>query len=241
MLPPRVTARRCDPPIRELTLMSGSRTIDLERTVAHSAAWPPHPISTTPSRRGFSPLVTGPRMQFCRPARSLNTDRALAERPQQIAAECGCAKFAPATPDAPLVSVIIPHYNDMDRLSDCLRLLQEQTLPPHQFEIVVADNNSRCGLKEVERICGATARVVPAIQGAGLARNVAIAASRGSILAFTDSDCRPSRTWLERGVAAVAVADMVGGRVDVDIEHEFHPTAVEAFEKGSSLSISSGT
>jgi glycosyltransferase involved in cell wall biosynthesis len=133
---------------------------------------------------------------------------------------------------SPLVSVIIPHYNDTIRLGDCLRLLQEQTLPRPQFEIVVADNNSPCGLEEVERICGTMARVVQApIQGAGLARNVAIAASRGSVLALTDSDCRPSRTWLERGIAALASADIVGGRVDVDIKHESNPTAVEAFER----------
>jgi glycosyltransferase involved in cell wall biosynthesis len=137
-----------------------------------------------------------------------------------------------AAQGSPLVSVIIPHSNDTDRLRQCLCLLQEQTLPRCQFEIVVADNNSRCGLDEVQRICGTMARVVPApIQGAGLARNVAIVASRGSVLAFTDSDCRPSRTWLERGVAALAIADMVGGRVKVVIKHESNPTAVEAFER----------
>lgn len=175
---------------------------------------------------------------FPRPAnaiwktRNRSTDRALPERQQGITADCGGAKFAADTHGSPLISVIIPHYNDIDRLRDCLRLLQDQTLPRRQFEIVVADNNSSCGLEEVERVCGTVARVVPApIQGAGLARNVAIAASRGSVLAFTDSDCRPSRTWLERGLAALATADMVGGRVKLDVEHASNPTAVEAFER----------
>ena len=133
---------------------------------------------------------------------------------------------------APLVSVIIPHYNDLANLERCLRLLAAQTLPPSQFEVVVADNNSRCGLKEVQRICGAGARVVPApIQGAGAARNAAVEASRGRILAFIDSDCRPTPTWLERGLAAVNGAKIIGGRVDVDYEDPAHPTAVEAFER----------
>ena len=85
----------------------------------------------------------------------------------------------------PVLSVIIPHYNDLANLERCMRLLDAQTLPHSQFEIVVADNNSRCGLKEVERVCGDFARVVPApVQGAGAARNAAVEASRGRYLAF---------------------------------------------------------
>jgi glycosyltransferase involved in cell wall biosynthesis len=133
---------------------------------------------------------------------------------------------------APLISVIIPHYNDLANLARCLRLLAAQTLPRRQFEVVVADNNSRCGLKEVERICGDLARVVPApIQGAGAARNAAVEASRGRYLALVDSDCRPTPTWLEHGLAALSSAQIVGGRVDVDYEDPAHPSAVEAFEK----------
>jgi glycosyltransferase involved in cell wall biosynthesis len=113
-----------------------------------------------------------------------------------------------------------------------MRLLDAQTLPRAEFEVVVADNNSRCGLKEVERVCGETARAVPApVQGAGAARNAAVEASRGRILAFIDSDCRPAPTWLERGLAALSNAQIVGGRVDVDYEDPSKPTAVEAFER----------
>ena len=110
-------------------------------------------------------------------------------------------------------------------------LLAAQTLPSGRFEIVVADNNLSCRLKEVEAVCRTLARVVPArIQGAGPARNPAITASRGVILAFIDFDCRPSPDWLESEVAALARADMVGGRVDVDVLDFGNPTAVETFE-----------
>ena len=112
--------------------------------------------------------------------------------------------YAIASPGnaAPVVSVIIPHYNDLANLERCMRLLDAQTLPRSQFEVVVADNNSRCGLKEVERVCGDLARVVPApVQGAGAARNAAVEASRGRYLAFIDSDCRPTPTWLENGLS----------------------------------------
>jgi glycosyltransferase involved in cell wall biosynthesis len=132
----------------------------------------------------------------------------------------------------PAVSVIIPHYNDLENLQRCIRLLSAQTLPRNQFEVVVADNNSRCGIGEVQRVCGKVARVVPApIQGAGPARNAAVAASHGRVLAFIDSDCRPTSTWLERGLAAMSRSQIVGGQVDVDYEDPIHPTAVEAFER----------
>ena len=131
----------------------------------------------------------------------------------------------------PLVSVIIPHYNDLANLRRCLGRLASQTLPKDRFEIVVADNGSACGLEEVQNVCGRIARVVHApIPGAGPARNVAVAASGGAVLAFTDSDCRPAPDWLKNGLAALRNADIVGGRVDVDVGDPAHPTAIEAFE-----------
>jgi glycosyltransferase involved in cell wall biosynthesis len=133
---------------------------------------------------------------------------------------------------APRVSVIIPHYNDLANLEHCMKLLRAQTLPRSEFEVVVADNNSRCGLDEVRRVCGDMALAIPApIQGAGPARNAAVEASHGAILAFIDSDCRPAPTWLERGLAALQTAQIVGGQVDVDYEDPANPTAVEAFER----------
>jgi glycosyltransferase involved in cell wall biosynthesis len=132
----------------------------------------------------------------------------------------------------PLISVIIPHYNDIANLERCMHLFTAQTMPRSQFEIVVADNNSRCGLQEVERVCGDLARVVPApTQGAGAARNAAVEASRGRYLAFIDSDCRPTPSWLENGFAALSSAQIVGGQVVVDSEDPAHPNAIEAFEK----------
>jgi glycosyltransferase involved in cell wall biosynthesis len=133
---------------------------------------------------------------------------------------------------APLISVIIPHYNDLANLERCLMFLSAQTLPEGQFEVIVADNNSRCGIEEVKRVCGDFVRVVPApIPGAGPARNVAVEASRGRYLAFTDEDCKPAPNWLERGLEALSTSEMVGGRVEVEYEDPACPTAVEAFER----------
>jgi glycosyltransferase involved in cell wall biosynthesis len=145
---------------------------------------------------------------------------------RQMAGESG-----PTRGGTPLVSVIVPHFNDIDNLQKCLRLLAAQTLPDDRFEVIVADNNSKYGLAAVQKTCGARARVVLApIQGAAAARNAGVAASNGQYLAFIDSDCRPARDWLDRGVAALTRADMVGGRVIISVEEGRDLTAVEAFE-----------
>ena len=128
------------------------------------------------------------------------------------------------------VSVIIPHYNDLDGLRLCHDRLIAQSWPRAGFEIVVADNNSRSGLAAVQE-AAPTARVVSApIQGAGPARNVGVAASCGGILAFTDSDCVPEPDWLREGLAALCSFDFVGGQVLTLARDPARPNPVEAFE-----------
>ena len=131
----------------------------------------------------------------------------------------------------PAVSVVLPHYNDLDNLKVCVDLLDRQTFPRERYEIIVADNNSHCGLAAVAEACGDRAFAIPApIQGAGEARNAGVAAARGAALAFIDSDCRPEPQWLQRGLEALADADVAGGRVVVTVEDRHRPTPVETFE-----------
>lgn len=129
------------------------------------------------------------------------------------------------------ISVLIPHYNDLANLDRCLDLLDRQTLPHDSFEIIVADNNSPVGIEAVRALVGRRARVVPAPeQGAGPARNAAAGAARSAAFAFTDSDCLPDADWLERGLAALQRADIVGGAVTTTASDPAHPTPSEAFE-----------
>ncbi len=130
-----------------------------------------------------------------------------------------------------LVSVIVPHYRDLDALDVCLGRLEQQSFPREDFEIVVADN----GTPEREALrsaVGGRARIVTIDErGAGPARNGGVAVARGRILAFTDSDCQPEPGWLAAGVAALSRYDFVGGRVTVLVEDPRRPTPAEAFER----------
>jgi glycosyltransferase involved in cell wall biosynthesis len=128
------------------------------------------------------------------------------------------------------VSVIVPHYNDLDGLRLCHERLLRQTWPRDCFEIVVADNNSRCGIEAVQAAAPQASTIHANIQGAGPARNAGVAASHGDVLAFLDSDCVPEPEWIAEGVAALARFDFVGGEVVVFARNAQHPTPVEAFE-----------
>lgn len=112
------------------------------------------------------------------------------------------------------ISVIIPHYNDLDGLDRCLTALAAQSLPRACYEIVVADNMSPCGEAAVRHAIHGRARLVFAAErGAGPTRNAAVAAARGAVLAFTDADCVPDPGWLAAGLAALEADDIAGGAV----------------------------
>lgn len=102
----------------------------------------------------------------------------------------------------PFVSVLIPVKNGEGKLEHCLRALSEQTYPAESFEIVVADGGSRDRTVEIARRAGAVVVENPR-QNLPAGRNLALAASRGKLVAFLDDDCIPDRNWLASGVAAL--------------------------------------
>ncbi|MGH6833966.1 MAG: glycosyltransferase [Methylocella sp.] len=130
----------------------------------------------------------------------------------------------------PLVSVVIPHYNSLATLKNCVSLLDRQTFGRDRFEIIVADNNSTCGINAVRAAAPGATVIHANEQGAGPARNAGVAASKGSILAFIDADCLPDFDWIEKAVAAIQAYDFIGGRVVVTSEDPLRPNPIEAFE-----------
>lgn len=133
---------------------------------------------------------------------------------------------------APEVSVIIPHYAQVEALDGCLASLAVQSLPAERFEIVVVDNNSPGGPEPVRAVVGERGRLfVETAKGAGPARNRGVAEARGRVLAFIDADCVASPRWLEEGLRGLERFDIVGGRVDVSVADEARMSGAEAFER----------
>jgi GT2 family glycosyltransferase len=120
----------------------------------------------------------------------------------------------------PRVSVIVPTYRRNDLLADCLTALRHQTLPPDEYEILVADNAGSAETADlVKRMSGGHAAPIIYVaahhrRGPAAARNAGWRASRGEVFAFTDDDCVPDANWLRAGLAAIYDgADAVSGRL----------------------------
>lgn len=131
------------------------------------------------------------------------------------------------------VSVIIPTYHDWDRLSLCLRALDEQTYPKEKLEIIVVNNDPEDPVPIDYLIPDQCIVISENKPGSYAARNAGIAKARGEILAFTDSDCIPDKDWLVSGVACLVGSEKVGvvaGRIELFYNSK-NPNAVEIYEK----------
>ena len=119
------------------------------------------------------------------------------------------ARTQPGRPErAPLVSVIVPTWNEARCLPALLESLRAQTRPP--VEILLADSGSTDGTPELARAKGAIV-LEGERKGPGEGRNRGARAARGDLLVFVDADCIVPRDLIEAIVAAADASDVVGG------------------------------
>jgi len=139
--------------------------------------------------------------------------------------------------EPPLVSIIVPAYNQASRLAVCLEALGNQSYRHDRYEIVVVDNGSDEPLRAVVAAWPRARYLFHPEPGAYSARNAGIRAAGGDVLAFTDSDCVPHPGWLESGVARLCAApsSVVGGRVEVVARARHKPSAIELYDRFTSL------
>lgn len=121
-----------------------------------------------------------------------------------------------------MFSIVIPCYNDSDLLVAQLEALADQTCP-EPWEVVIADNGSEGGVAALEPVVDPyrdrlDLRVVDASDGsgAGHARNVGVAASRGDKIAFLDADDVAGEGWVAAVVAALDEHVVAASRWDVE-------------------------
>lgn len=102
-----------------------------------------------------------------------------------------------------LVSVVVPVLNGEDSITDCIVSLLRTDYPAERREILIVDNGSTDRTEALIR--DQPVRYLrEERQGVARARNAGIAASRGQVLAFTDSDCTVTTGWLRQIVATLA-------------------------------------
>lgn len=124
---------------------------------------------------------------------------------------------------SPEISVVIPTFNRLETLREVIPALLRQDLRADRYEIVIADSLSTDGTREFLRELGrddARVRYEPGpYTGRAMARNAGIAAARGEIVVFTDSDILASHDLLSQHLArhrARTGIAVVGWEVQVD-------------------------
>ncbi len=129
------------------------------------------------------------------------------------------------------VSVIIPVYNDFERLKHCLQALDHQTYPRSCYEIIVVDNNSDDDLKSLISQFQNAVYESELTVGSYAARNKGISVAKGTILGFTDSDCIPSVDWIEKGISSLSnECQYVAGQISIFFKDPKRPTIPELYD-----------
>lgn len=96
------------------------------------------------------------------------------------------------------ISVIIPTYNRKQAVLNTAKRLLKQDYPKQKYEIIIVDDGSTDGtyemLKKIKKI-----RVFrQKNKGPAAARNAGIKEAKYEIIAFTDDDCLPQKSWLKK-------------------------------------------
>ena len=123
----------------------------------------------------------------------------------------------------PLVSIVVCSYNGGKTLGDCLESLDLLNYP--NYEVILVDDGSKDGTQEIVKSfeaarvvrSAASGRKLPEFtnivqknMGLSYARNVGAYASKGEVIAYTDSDCMPDPDWLYYLVGTLLSGDYCG-------------------------------
>jgi glycosyltransferase involved in cell wall biosynthesis len=146
-------------------------------------------------------------------------------------------EHTPGSGKLPFVSVIVPVLDDPRHLLRCLEALERQSYPSEAYEVLVVDNGSREPVEPLLRDYQQATGLVEARRGSYAARNRALEAAKGEILAFIDADCLPVPQWLEEGVALLESerADLAGGAVE--FTYSPRAAAAELYDSVTSMQI----
>lgn len=99
-----------------------------------------------------------------------------------------------------MISVIVPAHNEEKLIEACLKSVRQQKFK--DYELIVVDNNSTDGTAKIAKR-HADKVLAEKRQGIAFARNTGAKKSKGSILAFLDSDCICSPNWLKAVASSI--------------------------------------
>jgi glycosyltransferase involved in cell wall biosynthesis len=116
------------------------------------------------------------------------------------------------------LSVIVPVFEHWDLVPNLLHCIQQQTISPSEFEVILVDNGST-DFNPPKILPDNTFVLKAETPGSYAARNHGAAYAHGEYMVFTDADCLPKPDWLsnfQRIVQSLTYqSQILAGRVEV--------------------------
>lgn len=95
------------------------------------------------------------------------------------------------------ISVIIPAFNEEERIAAALKAVLAQDYP--DFEVIVVDNGSTDKTAEIARSFQGVKLLLEMRKGTNSARERGRRGAHGDIIVTMDADCLPDKDWLSKG------------------------------------------
>src|SRR5689334_5578335 len=116
-----------------------------------------------------------------------------------------------APPRNPMISFVVPAYNEEHELSNTLAAIRQAAPGAAQpYEIIVVDDASTDATPKIASDAGATVVAIKRRQIAA-SRNAGARCARGEYLFFIDADTRINRAHVTGGIAALKDGYAGGG------------------------------
>jgi len=113
----------------------------------------------------------------------------------------------------PMISIVIPVFNEERYLAECLNSLMALDYEKSEYEIILVDNGSTDKTLEIARNYPIKIFIKEGVK-VGAVRNYGVAQAQGEYIIFLDSDCVAEPSWLKYGISRIQTAKnlVLGGQ-----------------------------
>lgn len=110
------------------------------------------------------------------------------------------------------ISFIVPCYNEVENIEECINSLLQQIVPID--EILIVDDGSNDATRNIlKKIESQKVKVIlnERNRGRPFSLNRGLEIANGTVICIIDADCRPEETWLKRGISKLKKSDVASG------------------------------
>ncbi len=103
----------------------------------------------------------------------------------------------------PFVSIIVGIRNEEKYITECIESLLCQDYPKESYEIIIVDGMSTDNTRDIVKKFPVKL-LLNEKKNVAAARNIGVKLSKGSLVAFTDGDCKADKSWLKTLVSEMS-------------------------------------